>query len=135
MSLDSDFSFFRSDCFCLEISKPTTFAPLLRKNSEKYLSQLVNTKQYVLVEGKSKKTEGELYGRTSSNKIVHFIASDECLGKSIEVKILKGQESFRIKSFVKSNFWALLPSGKSKFRKGEIIDCYIANFPNQTLIL
>ncbi len=66
---------------------------LLRKNSEKYLSQLVNTKQYVLVEGKSKKTEGELYGRTSSNKIVHFIASDECLGKSIEVKILKANRS------------------------------------------
>tara|TARA_B100001175_G_scaffold186751_1_gene158536 strand:+ start:1463 stop:2719 length:1257 start_codon:yes stop_codon:yes gene_type:complete len=53
----------------------------------------------------------------------------------IEVEILKGQESFRIKSFVKSNIWALLPSGKSKFRKGEIIDCYIPNFPNQTLIL
>ena len=53
----------------------------------------------------------------------------------IEVEILKGQESFRIKSFVKSNIWALLPSGKSKFSKGEIIDCYIPNFPNQTLIL
>jgi molybdopterin molybdotransferase len=53
----------------------------------------------------------------------------------IVVEILKGQESFRIKSFVKSNIWALLPSGKSKFRKGEIIDCYMPNFPNQTLIL
>ena len=52
----------------------------------------------------------------------------------IEVSILKGQESFRIKSFVKSNIWALLPAGKSKFKKGEIIDCYFPNNPNQSLI-
>ena len=52
----------------------------------------------------------------------------------LEVHILKGQESFRIKSFVKSNIWALLPSGKSKFKKGEIIDCYFPNNPNQSLI-
>ena len=52
----------------------------------------------------------------------------------IEVSILKGQESFRIKSFVKSNIWALLPSGKSKFKKGEIIDCFFSNHPNQSLI-
>ncbi len=32
----------------------------------------------------------------------------------LEVEVLKGQESFRIKSFVKSNIWALLPAGKSK---------------------
>ena len=52
----------------------------------------------------------------------------------IEVHILKGQESFRIKSFVKSNIWALLPAGKSKFKKGEIIDCFFPNHPNQSLI-
>jgi molybdopterin molybdotransferase len=52
----------------------------------------------------------------------------------LEVEILKGQESFRIKSFVKSNIWALLPSGKSQFRKGEIVDCYLPNYSNQTLI-
>ena len=52
----------------------------------------------------------------------------------LEVEILKGQESFRIKSFVKSNIWTLLPSGKSRFRKGEIVDCYLPNYSNQTLI-
>ena len=52
----------------------------------------------------------------------------------IEVVILKSQESFRIKSFVKSNIWALLPSGKSKFKKGEIIDCFFPNHSNDTLI-
>ena len=52
----------------------------------------------------------------------------------IEVEVLKGQESFRIKSFLKSNIWALLPSGKSKFKKGEIVDCFFPNHSNQTLI-
>ena len=52
----------------------------------------------------------------------------------IEVHILKGQESFRIKSFVQSNIWALLPAGKSKFKKGEVVDCYFPNHPNQSLI-
>ncbi len=51
----------------------------------------------------------------------------------IEVEILKGQESFRIKSFIKSNIWALLPAGKSKFKKGEIVDCFFPNHINQTL--
>ena len=52
----------------------------------------------------------------------------------IEVEILKGQESFRIKSFIKSNIWTLLPSNKSKFKKGEIVDCFFPNHINQTLI-
>ena len=52
----------------------------------------------------------------------------------IEVEILKGQESFRIKSFIKSNIWTLLPDGKMKFKKGEIVDCFFPNHSNQTLI-
>ena len=52
----------------------------------------------------------------------------------IEIEILKGQESFRVKSFVKSNIWALLPSGKSKFKKGDIVDLFFPNHSNQTLI-
>ena len=47
----------------------------------------------------------------------------------LEVQILKGQESFRIKSFIQSNIWVMLPSGKEKFKKGEIVDCF---FPNQS---
>jgi molybdopterin molybdotransferase len=52
----------------------------------------------------------------------------------IEVEILKGQESFKIKSFIKSNAWVLLPAGKTKFKKGNIVDCFFANQSNQTLI-
>jgi molybdopterin molybdotransferase len=49
----------------------------------------------------------------------------------IEVTILDGQESFRVKSFTKSNIWTLLPSGKSKFKKGDIVDCFFQDQPNK----
>ena len=48
----------------------------------------------------------------------------------LQVELLKGQESFRINSFVKSNVWAVLPYGQSNFKKGEIIDCFLPNQPN-----
>ena len=51
---------------------------------------------------------------------------------NVEVEILKGQESFRIQSFIKSNIWVLLPSGKSKFKKGDLVDCFFTNSPNIT---
>tara|TARA_Y100000389_G_scaffold22788_1_gene19489 strand:+ start:325 stop:1572 length:1248 start_codon:yes stop_codon:yes gene_type:complete len=49
----------------------------------------------------------------------------------VEVEILKGQESFRIQSFVKSNIWTLLPSGKSNFKQGSIVDCFFPHHPNK----
>ena len=50
----------------------------------------------------------------------------------LEVELLRGQESFRINSFTKSNVWAVLPGGQSKFKKGQIIDCFL---PNQSNII
>ena len=41
-----------------------------------------------------------------------------------EFKVRKGQESFRIKPFTKSNAWGLFPNGKSKFKKNDFIKCY-----------
>ncbi len=52
----------------------------------------------------------------------------------ILVKILKGQDSFRIKSFIQSNIWALLPAGKSRFKKGETVDCFFPNHPNKIIL-
>ena len=49
----------------------------------------------------------------------------------IKVEILKGQESYRVQSFVKSNIWSFLPSGKSEFKKNEIVDCFLQNHPNK----
>ena len=53
----------------------------------------------------------------------------------LEVETLKGQESFRIQSFIKSNIWTLLPSGKAKFKKKDIVDCFFSNHPNKTYSL
>ena len=52
---------------------------------------------------------------------------------NLQVKILNGQESFKIKPFIKSNVWAVLRSGKSLYKKGELIECYSLNFPNQNI--
>jgi molybdopterin molybdotransferase len=49
----------------------------------------------------------------------------------LELEVLKGQESFRIKSFVHSNIWAVFPAGKSGFKKGEMIDCFSPNHQNE----
>jgi molybdopterin molybdotransferase len=51
----------------------------------------------------------------------------------LEVELLPGQESFRINSFVKSNVWAVLNHGQSKFKKGQIIDCFFPNNSNKFL--
>ncbi len=42
----------------------------------------------------------------------------------LEIDVLKGQESFRIKSFVESNVWGLFEYGQAIFKKGDLIDCY-----------
>ena len=52
----------------------------------------------------------------------------------LEVEILKGQESFRTQSFIKSNIWTLLPAGKANFKKGDILDCFFSNNSNKNLI-
>ena len=49
----------------------------------------------------------------------------------LEVEILRGQESFRIRSFIQSNIWVMLPSGKEKFKKGETVDCFFQNHPDK----
>ena len=55
-----------------------------------------------------------------------FLKSQVFVNKKgfLEIKVLKGQESFKIKSFTKSNTWALFESGKTTFKKGELIDCF-----------
>ena len=45
-------------------------------------------------------------------------------------EVLKGQESYKIKSLVQSNIWGLLDQGKAHFKKGELIDCYFSIGPN-----
>ena len=70
-----------------------------------------------------------------NKKITRFIKSKLITTQNgkLEVELLPGQESFRINSFVKSNTWAVLPQGRSKFKKGQIIDCFLPNLPNKIL--
>ena len=54
---------------------------------------------------------------------------------NLEIEILKGQESFRIKSFVKSNVWGVFNAGQSTFKKGQLIDCYAQFGSNDNILL
>ena len=63
---------------------------------------------------------------SKSKKVIRFLKAQLTTtndGK-LEIQVLKGQESFRIKSFVESNVWGLFKYGQSNFKKGELIDCY-----------
>lgn len=49
---------------------------------------------------------------------------------SLQLEVLKGQDSYRIKPFAQSNIWAVFPAGKQSFKKGDVIDCFFPNYPN-----
>ena len=67
--------------------------------------------------------------------LTRFIKSKISTTKNgkVMVELLSGQESFRINSFVRSNMWAVLPNGQSKFKKGQIIDCFFPHLSNKIL--
>ncbi|KUG24205.1 trna-i(6)a37 methylthiotransferase [hydrocarbon metagenome] len=50
---------------------------------------LEDTRQKILIEGRSKNSENDLMGRTSSWKIVNFNGESELIGKLVDVKISK----------------------------------------------
>tara|TARA_B100000029_G_scaffold256984_1_gene253792 strand:+ start:1404 stop:2651 length:1248 start_codon:yes stop_codon:yes gene_type:complete len=72
---------------------------------------------------------------TKNKNFTRFIKSKLSKNRKdkLEVELLPGQESFRINSFVKSNIWAVLPNGQSNFKKGQLIDCFLQNQPNNIL--
>ena len=63
---------------------------------------------------------------TKKKKFTRFLKGKLSVSKKgiAEFETHKGQESFRIKPFTKSNAWGLFPSGKDKFKKGDFIECY-----------
>jgi len=69
---------------------------------------------------------------SKNKKLIKFLKArltSNANGK-LEIQVLKGQESFRIKSFVESNVWGFFKDGQSDFQKGELIDCYSPIGPN-----
>ena len=56
----------------------------IEENNKKY----VGTKQKILIEGKSKTNENVLTGRTDSNKVVNLEASEDLIGKYVNVNIV-----------------------------------------------
>ena len=85
---------------------------------------------------KEKSFQGILKNEFNKKKnFTHFVKCKMNTTKNgkIEVSVLKGQESYKVQSFVKSNIWAMFPSGKSKFKRGKIVDCFFPNHPNKIL--
>ena len=70
---------------------------------------------------------------TKKKNFTRFVKAKLTMNRNnkLEVEILKGQESFRIKSFINSNAWVVLRDGKSHFKKGQIIECYNSRIANK----
>ncbi len=69
------------------------------------------------------KLKNSFYKRKNFTRFLKARLTSTNDGK-LEIQVLNGQESFRIKSFVESNVWGLFKYGQSDFKKGELIDCY-----------
>jgi len=59
-------------------------------------------------------------------KVKNFTHFVRCFMKtnnsgSVQLEVLQGQQSNKIKSFVEANCWGIFPQGKDKFKKGDII--------------
>ena len=85
-----------------------------------YLLNILGVKAEKAFKAKLKKNYSK------NKKIIKFLKArlTSTNDGKLELEVLKGQESFKIKSFVKSNVWGLFKDGQSKFKKGELIDCY-----------
>jgi len=54
-------------------------------------------------------------------------------GESV-FEVIKGQESYKIKSFTKSNVWGVFKSGISEYKKGSYIECHSLSGLNDLLM-
>ena len=58
---------------------------------------------------------------SKKNKFTRFVKGKLTFSKkgNAEFKILRGQESYKIKPFTQSNSWGVFKNGKSKFKKNK----------------
>ena len=52
-------------------------------------SKMVGSKQRILVEGYSRKSDSELSGRTENNRVVNFKGPDESIGQFVDVEVIQ----------------------------------------------
>ena len=74
---------------------------------------------------KEKKFKAKLSNEYSKQKnFTHFARCSVNINEqgSTELKVLKGQQSNRIKPFVQANCWGIFSEGKEKFKSGDLID-------------
>jgi molybdopterin molybdotransferase len=69
------------------------------------------------------KIKNDFYKKKQFTRFIKGNLTFSSKGNAI-FEIYKGQESYKIKSFMKSNAWGLLPSGKDYFKSGDYIECF-----------
>ncbi len=62
---------------------------LLKSMNREYANRILGTEEKILVEGYSKRNKSELFGRTSSNKVVNFNGLSDLIGKFVNVEIIE----------------------------------------------
>ncbi len=75
---------------------------------------------------KEKKFRAKLLNKYSKKKdFTHFLRCSMTRNKKgyCELKILKGQQSNKLKALTESNCWGIFKKGKSKFKQGDFIEC------------
>ena len=75
---------------------------------------------------KEKTFKAKLINKYSKRKdFTHFLRCSLTVTKkgSCELKILKGQQSNKLKALTEANCWGVFESGKAKFKAGDFVEC------------
>ena len=73
---------------------------------------------------------------SKKKKFTRFVKGKLTFDKKgyVQFEVFEGQESYKIKPFVKSNAWGVFKDGFSVFNKGNLIEVYSASGLNEFLI-
>jgi tRNA-2-methylthio-N6-dimethylallyladenosine synthase len=71
----------------VKLARLKTLQSLIDENMRRISLTMVASRQLVLVEGRSKKNPAELAGRTSNNRMVNFVGSQQLIGQMVEINI------------------------------------------------